>query len=211
MKRYWSMAAGLLVFFLLIFFLVETLHLSILSDPSYWLRHGGWIAASVGVGLLVIDVLLPVPSSLVMVAHGALFGTIIGTLLSLIGSLGATMTGFYIGRRGEALLGRLITDEERARADAMLDRWGALAIVATRPLPLLAETTAILAGASNLRFRSVMLAGLVGSFPPSLLYALAGSLAATFQNTALVFAAVVLVTGAFWLVNRRVMRNDLKP
>ena len=201
------MAAGLMVFFLLTFFLVEALHLPILSDPSSWLRHGGLIAASVGVGLLIIDVLLPVPSSLVMVAHGALFGTTIGTLLSLIGSLGATMAGFYIGRRGGPLIGRLISEEERARADAMLNRWGALAIVATRPLPLLAETTAILAGVSNLRFRSVMLAALVGSFPPSLLYALAGSIAATFQNTALMFGVVLLVTGAFWLINRRVMRS----
>ena len=207
MKRYWSIVGGMLGFFLATFFIVEALHIPILSDPSGWLGHGGWVAAVIGVGLLIADVLLPVPSSLVMVAHGALFGTFTGTLLSLSGSVGATLFGFWIGRRGGPLLERLIPPNERARANLMIDRWGALAVVATRPMPLLAETTAILAGASDLSFRSVFSAGLVGSIPPSLLYALAGSIAATFQNTALMFAVVMSVTGIFWVVNRRVMKS----
>ena len=40
--------------------------------------------AAVGQVLLIGDVLLPVPSTLVMMAHGALFGVVPGTLLSLM-------------------------------------------------------------------------------------------------------------------------------
>jgi hypothetical protein len=47
-------------------------------------------------------------------------------------------------------LERLVTAEERARANRLLERWGTLAIVVTRPIPLLAETVAIMAGASPL-------------------------------------------------------------
>jgi uncharacterized membrane protein YdjX (TVP38/TMEM64 family) len=197
--------SGMLAFFLSLFFLVEALGVPLLVDPTPWLNHGGVLAAALGVGLLVADVLLPVPSSLVMVAHGALFGVLGGTLLSLLGSTGAAMFGFWIGRRGGRLLERLVTTEERERADQLLERWGMLAIILTRPIPLLAETVAIMAGASRMGWGRTALAALAGSLPPALLYALTGASAGRFQNSTLMFVFVLLVTGFFWMVGRRVM------
>src|SRR5215210_9077073 len=104
MKRYLLVMGGMLAFFLGLFFLVEALGIPLLVDPTPWLNRGGVLAASLGVGLLIADVLLPVPSSLVMVAHGALFGVLVGTLLSLLGSMGAAMFGFWLGRRGGSLM-----------------------------------------------------------------------------------------------------------
>jgi uncharacterized membrane protein YdjX (TVP38/TMEM64 family) len=205
MKRYLMILGGMLAFFLGLFFLVEALGVPLLVDPTPWLNHGGVLAAALGVGLLVADVLLPVPSSLVMVAHGALFGVLGGTLLSLLGSTGAAMFGFWIGRRGGRLLERLVTTEERERADRLLERWGMLAIILTRPIPLLAETVAIMAGASRMGWGRTALAALAGSLPPALLYALTGASAGRFQNSTLMFVFVLLVTGFFWMVGRRVM------
>lgn len=207
------MMSGMLAFFMCLFFLVEALGVPLLVDPTPWLNRGGVWAATLGVGLLVADVVLPVPSSLVMVAHGALFGVPGGTLLSLAGSTGAAMFGFWIGRRGGRSLERLVTTEERARADLLLDRWGALAIIVTRPVPLLAETVAIMAGASRLGWGRAMLAALAGSLPPALLYALTGAAVANFQSTSLMFAFVLLITGIFWAVGRRVMpvKKSVRP
>jgi uncharacterized membrane protein YdjX (TVP38/TMEM64 family) len=202
MKRYLMLMGGMLAFFLGLFFLVEALGIRLLIEPTPWLNRGGVLAAVLGVGLLVADVLLPVPSSLVMVAHGALFGVLGGTLLSLTGSMGASMFGFWIGRRGGRLLERLVPRVERERADYLLKRWGALAIIVTRPVPLLAETIAIMAGASPLGWGRAALSALVGSLPPALLYALAGASVGRFQNTALVFLFVLLVAGFFWMVGR---------
>jgi uncharacterized membrane protein YdjX (TVP38/TMEM64 family) len=115
---------------------VEALGIPLLTDPTPWMQHRGVLAAVVGVTLLIADVLLPVPSSLVMVAHGALFGVVLGTLLSLLGSIGAALFGFAIGRRGGKLLERVVTPAERVRADKMLARWGTLAVIVTRPVPL---------------------------------------------------------------------------
>ena len=98
-----------MAFFLLLFFAVEALGFQLLRDPTPWMQHGEVLAAALGVSLLVADVLLPVPSSLVMVAHGALFGVVMGTLLSLLGSMGAALFGFVIGRRGGKLLERIVT------------------------------------------------------------------------------------------------------
>ena len=195
--------ASMIAFFLVLFFVVEALGVPLLADPTPWMQHGGVLAAALGVGLLIADVLLPVPSSLVMVAHGALFGVWIGTFLSLLGSVGAALFGFAIGRRGGKLLERIVSPAERNRADHILARWGALAIVITRPIPLLAETVAIMAGASSsLGWGRMALAALVGSLPPALLYALTGAAVANFQSTSLMFGVVLLVTGSFWLIGR---------
>jgi len=202
MKRYLLIMAAMIASFLILFLIVEALGIPLLTDPTPWMKHGGVLAACLGVGLLIADVLLPVPSSLVMVAHGALFGVAVGTLLSLLGSVGATWFGFAIGRRGGKFLERVATPAERARADRLLVRWGALAVVVTRPLPLLAETVSIMAGASPISWTSVTLASLAGSLPSALLYALTGAAVANFQSTAMVFGVVLVVAGLFWLIGR---------
>lgn len=175
------------------FLVVEALGVEPLTDPVPLLDAGGALAAAAGTGLLVADVLLPVPSSGVMLAHGALFGIVVGAALSLIGSLGAFAVGFGLGRRGERALDRLVPEEERSRADRLLGRWGVLAIVVTRPVPILAETTAFVAGTSPLGWRTSLFAALVGSLPAAVLYAVAGALAASFSTGAVVFAVVVLL------------------
>ena len=202
MKWYWTVVVSILVLLLILFVLIEALDISLQTRPLSWLNQGGMIGALAGVGLLVADVALPVPSSLVMVAHGAIFGVVIGTVLSAVGSTGAALVGFALGWRGEPLLSRFMPPEERARADRLLAQWGTLAIIVTRPVPLLAETTAIMAGASPLGWRSVALAALAGSLPGALLYAMTGAVAASFQNRALVFGLVLLVAGVFWLAGR---------
>src|SRR5215208_2778221 len=131
-----------------------------------------------------------------MIAHGAVFGVVLGTLLSLLGSLGAMLVGFAMGRRGGAVLTRCVSPRERATADRLLERYGALAIVVTRPVPLLAETVAVLAGASPLGWKRAMLAALIGSLPAAAIYALAGAVGV--GSGALVFAAVVVLAGGTW-------------
>jgi uncharacterized membrane protein YdjX (TVP38/TMEM64 family) len=206
MKRYLLILVSMMGFFLVLFFLVEALKVPLLSDPTPWMQHGGIGAAALGVSLLIADVVLPVPSSLVMVAHGALFGVVKGTLLSLLGSLGAALFGFAIGRRGGKLLESALSTEERRRADRMLARWGLLAVVVTRPVPILAETVAIVAGTSPLGWGRMALAALIGSLTPALLYAMTGATVANFQSTSLMFGVVLLVTGLFWLFGRYAQR-----
>ena len=210
MKRYLLTVLALIVLFTILFLIVEALGVPLLSDPTPWMKHGGVVAASIGVGLLIADVVLPVPSSIVMVAHGALFGVFWGTMLSLIGSVGAAVFAFAIGRRGGALLERVVTPAERARASNILARWGTLAIIVTRPVPLLAETVAIMAGASSMTWRAVIIASIAGSLPPALLYALTGAAVANLQNTALMFGIVLLIAGLFWVVGKSFSRKDAK-
>jgi uncharacterized membrane protein YdjX (TVP38/TMEM64 family) len=141
-----------------------------------------------------------------MIAHGALFGVVLGTLLSLLGSLGAMLVGFAMGRRGGTVLSRVVSPRERATADRLLERWGPVAIVLTRPVPLLAETVAVLAGTSSLGWKKAMFAALIGSLPAAAIYALAGAAVVGFGAGALVFVAVVLAC-CVWMVESGVTRQ----
>lgn len=198
--RYLGVVVGMVAALLAMFAVVESLGIAVLTDPQPWLDRGGVAAAATGVGLLVADVALPVPSSLVMVAHGAVFGVLVGAALSLAGSVAATLVGFAIGRRGGRVLDGLVSTEERRRADALLQRWGVLALLVTRPVPILAETVAILAGASGLPWGRTALAAVAGSLPAALLYGLAGAVAASFGDATLVFGVVLALGAVAWLV-----------
>ena len=205
------MPAAVMAAMLLTFAVVEALGVEPLSDPRPLLDAGGGVlAAGTGIGLLVADVFLPVPSSGVMLAHGALFGIVFGAALSLVGSVGAFSLGFALGRRGERAMARLVAEEERSRAEQLLLRWGVLAIVVTRPVPILAETTAFMAGASPLGWRTSMVAALVGSLPAAVLYGVAGALAASFATGAVVFAAVILL-GLLVLALSRMTEREPSP
>ena len=211
MKRYWLVVGLLLSFFLAVFLFIENLQVSILVNPQDRLSVASWGVAFISIAFLIADVLLPVPSSLVMVMNGTLFGVVWGTCLSLIGSLGAASFGFVIGRRGEALLARFVTPSEQKRANDLLERWGGLAVIITRPIPILAETTVIMAGASSMGWRSMVVATLAGSLPPALLYALAGATALNFDSSALTFGLILLMVALFWLLRRHLFDTTQSP
>lgn len=203
MKRYWMVTGAMIGFFLATFGVMEALHVNFMQDPTAWMSgQTKWVAASVGVGLLIADVFLPIPSSLIMIAHGALFGIPMGAALSLLGAMGATWLGFGLGRRGGQTLSRLVTDKEKMRADALLKKWGAMAILITRPIPLLAETVAILAGASPMRWGIMSIAAFAGSIPEAFLYAVTGATAKGFGSSALMFGAVITIAGIFWFAGK---------
>jgi uncharacterized membrane protein YdjX (TVP38/TMEM64 family) len=201
--RYWSLVGAVLAVFLATFAVAAALAVPLLEDPAPLLRGGGLVAALGGLGLLVTDVVLPVPSSLVMIAHGALFGAVVGAALSLVGGVGATLVGYGLGRwAGPPTLRKVCSVAERERAGRLVDRWGLLAIVVTRPVPLLAETVAVVAGAQRLGLPRVALASVVGVLPAAALYAVAGAIGWSGATDLAVFGLVLLVAVLMWVVGR---------
>ena len=198
LRRYWMLAASVFAAFAIVFVVVSALGVPVFEDPSTGIAAAGGLSALLVFGLLAGDVLLPVPASLVMVASGALFGPVAGTLLSLAGGVAGTAVAFAIGRSGSPLLERIVGPAERAAADRLLARHGALAMLITRPVPLLAETTALLAGASPLPWPRAMMAAALGMLPAAAAYALAGTLAVGFPAVAAIFVGVIAFGAGFW-------------
>ena len=211
MRRYWVFVGTVFVVLLSLWLFADALGLGQLTDPAAAMAQAGPWQAMVGVGLLIMDVVLPVPSTLIMVANGALFGVVVGALLSLAGKLGCALVGFALGRSGKSLVNRVIGERERQRGEQFLARWGLLAILVSRPFPILAETVVVLAGASGMRMVPVVAVALVGSVPEAVAYGLAGAAAASFGNQALIMLSLLALASLTWFVLRRVERRVTQP
>ena len=195
MRRYLTLTLGLCAFFLITFGIVTAMNVPLLTNP-------GSLPAAAGVALLIADVVLPVPSSLIMFAFGAAYGFWIGVGLSMAGCVGASLAGFALGRGGREVVRRFVRDDEYDRASALLDRWGTLALIATRPVPILAETVAILAGASRTSWTRMTATAILGSIVPAILYAWAGSAARKPVDGILIFLLVLAFSGVLWWIGK---------
>ena len=204
MKHYQILMGSMIVVFLVFFGIAQWQEIAILEDPKPWLQTGNLAAALIGVGLLIADVALPAPSSIIMIAHGGAFGILWGTILNLIGSVGASMVGFTIGRQGGPIMVRLVPKNERERANRLLGSYGRVAIIVTRPVPILAESMAIIAGTTSMTWRDLILASFFGSIPAAFLYALTGATASGFSNSWIIFGIVLLVAAIFWFLGKRI-------
>ena len=216
MARYLWIAFALGGTFLAAFAIAEALGVPLLTDPMPALKAAGPLAGAIGVGLLIADVALPIPSSGVMIAHGALFGIWTGAILSLVGSVGCSLVGFAIGRAGRDQVRRFVSDAEYARASRLFDRWGMAAIVATRPVPVLAEVMSIIAGtAPTLGWWRITVSSIVGALPAVIAYAVAGHLATETVGAIWVFSALMLMSATMWWFDRNRKRapagRDLPP
>ncbi len=211
MRGYGLVVAVLVGGALLLFGLAEWAAVPLLTDPLPAMRGAGLAAAFVGLGLLTADVFLPVPSSVVMVAHGALFGLLPGAALSLLGGVSATLVGFALGRRGRGIVERVTTPAQRATADRLLTRWGPWAVVCTRAVPVLAETVAILAGTSPMRWSVLICAGAAGMAVPALLYAAAGANANTATGLLLALGLALGFSGLVVVIGGRLRRSSPLP
>ncbi len=175
MRTYAILCAAIVAALLALFGIATAADVQLLVSPGPILDRIGAVAAAVAVGLLIADVVLPVPSSPLMIWLGAAHGWIAGAALALVGCVGAACLAFWLGRRSQHLLSQRVSARDKQRADTALRRWGPLAIAVTRPVPILAETTALVAGTSPMRWRALVIAAVAGSAPVSLAYAATGA------------------------------------
>lgn len=194
-------AAAILI--VLFFVLAQALDLPLLADPGPWMQQAGAASALLSAGLLGADVLLPVPSSILMTVNGRLFGFLAGAGVSLAGNLLAGVVAYGIGQWGGRRLNRSVTPEEGERAGRFLARWGMAALVLSRPIPVLAESVALTAGAAGMSRPAYYLGILTGSLPLSLVYAAAGAYARDLHTGLWIFLGVVLLSGLCWWVGRK--------
>jgi uncharacterized membrane protein YdjX (TVP38/TMEM64 family) len=195
-RAVWSVAASVMAASLAVFVLVERLDIGVLTDPD--LDRSAVLAASLALALLTVDAILPVPSSVVMISLGASFGVVGGTVLATVGSVAGFALGFALGRRARSRLDPV----GGPGPTLLLRRWGALAIVVSRPLPLLAETVAITAGAFGMRSSRALGSATVGSAVPAALFAWAGARGLGGVNRVALFIVVVVVGCGCWALGR---------
>jgi len=154
---------------------------------------------------LATDLVLPIPSSVVSTYGGGVLGILPATAASWLGmTLGAAI-GFGLARAfGEPLARRFSSTEDLQRMTSLSRRFGPLALVLTRALPILAEACVLLMGASRLSWKRFLLPVAASNLAISLTYATFGRFFSDIDAlpAAIVTSAVVPLAAAL-LVRRR--------
>jgi len=162
------------------------------------------VLAAIEVGVLAADLLLPVPSSLVATLGGAHLGLVIGTACAWLGMTAGSMVGWWLGRTAGAASFASLTADEQERLARQQRRYGPLAVVLTRPLPLVAEAAAIMAGAAGMGWREFLLAAGSGNLAIAVVWSVAGALGRQADSLQWVLVGSLAIPVAItWLVLRR--------
>jgi uncharacterized membrane protein YdjX (TVP38/TMEM64 family) len=201
-RRFGLLTATVAAALLALFLLFRAAGVGDRLEPAAWDAGAGAMAAALSLALLLADVVLPVPASLVMVGNGALFGLWGGAGLSLLGGWGSSLLAFALGRRLPAAWAGAETGTTE-HAGTWFDRWGLAAVVLSRPLPLVSETVAVVAGAARCDGRTFALASLLGAAPAALVYAWIGAWARGGAPLLPLLAAYAIIGGACLLLGRR--------
>ena len=153
--------------------------------------------------LLASDVIAPVPSSLVATASGMLLGLVPGTAVTWTGMQAGAMLGYGLGRTaGASAATRLVGGSELARASRSHQRWGGYSLIVSRAVPVLAETSVLLAGTVRMPLARFVPLTAASNAAIALVYAGVGSYALETRAFLLAFAASVLVPALLMWGNR---------
>ncbi len=179
-----------------------------------WTREGleamGAWAGLVGVGLLIGDLLLPLPSTVIMSALGYLYGIWFGGALAALGSIGGGLTGYGLCRLlGQRAAVALAGARDLDRGRTLFEQHGAWLVALSRWLPILAEAIACLAGLSRMPFRRFLAALACGSVPLGFTFATIGHWGAEAPLTALGISALAPPL-LWWLIGRRLTAPSQK-
>lgn len=176
------------------------------DGAAAWIRSWGawgWLAV---IGLLMSDLLLPIPATPVMSAAGYVYGPLLGGLISAVGSFCAGLAGYGLCRAfGRGIAVRLAGEKEMADHESLFRRSGPWLVAASRWLPLLPEVVSCLAGLTRMPVRVFVVALACGSIPLGFVYAAIGAAGQEYPRVALVLS--VLAPVALWAIVRPLLRR----
>ena len=190
----------ILLVILIPFFLYE-------SEIEGWARgvlgsdHPRWMVAAALGSLLAVDIVLPVPSTLVSTAAGGLLGLWGGAVVSWAGMSAGCLLGYALGRgAGQGPARRLVGAQELERVSRATARWGDWVIIVFRAVPVLAEASVFFAGLTRMPLRRFLILALASNFGISLAYAAVGAFSVQAGSFFLAFAGALLIPLVVMLV-----------
>lgn len=174
-----------------------------------WLRgYGSW-AWLAGIALLVSDLLLPIPGTVVMSALGYAYGAVAGGLFSALGTFLAGTVGYVFCRflgTGAAL--KILGAKDYERGHRLFEHMGGWIVALSRWLPVLPEVTSCMAGLIQMPARVFFFALACGSLPVGFAFALIGATGVAHPLLAVALSA--LVPAVLWFVIQPLVLRRLK-
>lgn len=173
-----------------------------LQGSIAWLEAAGYWAWAGGILLLVGDLFLPVPGTIVISALGFIYGVALGGMVAGVGLSAAGILGYGVGRLfGNRFARRWLGERDFAAGQRIFTKGGGWIVAMSRALPILPEVISCTAGLVGMPFKRFSVALACGSFPMGFLFAAVGSAGREAPGWALIFS-LVLPALLWWLASR---------
>jgi uncharacterized membrane protein YdjX (TVP38/TMEM64 family) len=143
------------------------------NDAVLVLREYGSWAWALGIALIWVDLVLPIPQTAVIAALGIIYGPLLGGLLGTLGLITSGLLGYCLMLTGAQ---RFVGSRSLHKMERLFDRGGAWAIILTRGLPYsVPEAMVFLAGLAGMPMRKFAAALTIGSVPTAFAFAAIGA------------------------------------
>ena len=213
--RWWMLILGLILCFLVPFFAFNHTFARLFSAEGIttWLEGYAQFAWLAGMLLLILDVFLPLPGTLIMAGLGYLYGPLAGGAMSVMAIILSSILAYWLCRVfGIGFTRKFLGQGRFEKGQQTMREKGPWYIALTRWLPILSEVTACLAGLTKMPFAMFFLATACGAVPLGFIFAFLGS---TGQENPMLAVILNLTVPAIlwlfvWLVIRKSKRSSVR-
>lgn len=168
-----------------------------LAGSVQWLERSGPWAWAAGILLLVVDLALPVPSTIVISALGYCYGVYFGGCVASVGLMASGLLGYGVGWCvGENVARKWLGDRDFENGRRIFTVGGAWIVALSKALPILPEVTACTAGLVRMPFRRFLVSLACGSLPMAFLFAAIGHIGRDAPGWA--FSLSLLIPALLW-------------
>ncbi|MFX0142924.1 MAG: TVP38/TMEM64 family protein [Candidatus Hodarchaeota archaeon] len=145
-------------------------------NPIYYLQI---IGIFLFIGIMTIQgLLVPIPSEVVLLATGMIWGWFLGGILGVIGSMAAALLCFYVSKRGgRPLAKKFVGDKAIDMADDLIHKYGIKAIIVSRLIPFISfDVISYASGLVDIELKKYTIGTLIGSVFRAFFYSIWGAL-----------------------------------
>lgn len=151
----------------------------------------------IAIALLACDSVAPIPATLVIMFLAARTGRVSGILGGTIGLSVGVLIAAWLGRTAVGRLApKFMSDADLVRLRTSLQSRLAITLACLRSVPVLAETSVIVAAATGIPVKRIFLATLLPNFIVATIYSLSASESPT--TAAVTFLATMLASWVLW-------------
>lgn len=197
-------------------------------NPIYELQFFG-IFLFIGI-MAIQGLLVPIPSEVVLLATGMIWGWFFGGIMGIIGSMAASLLCFYISRKGGRPLAKKFVGESGLNmADKLIKKYGITAIILSRFIPFISfDVISYASGLVDIDVKKYSIGTLIGSIFRAFFYSIWGALlgftppidttdvgliraqSEVFNMILLVVLAILFVMFAlFYIISKRYEKKNL--
>ena len=191
----WALLWGLLIGLVLLPFVFFEAPFNALAVRITQSGTSRAVAAGSIFALLALDVFLPVPSSIVATGAGVILGFAEGTAIVWGGMMAGCLIGYGTGIGAAAAARWIVGQDNLVRAEALMRRYGELALVLCRPVPVLAEASVVFAGIVRTPFVRFAALTAISNLGIALGYAAFGAFSMRLDSFLVAFLGALLLPG----------------